>query len=235
MESSSRVVIYLTRHGKTILNTLDRVQGWADSPLTEEGALVAHDLGRGLKGTDFVAAYASDRGRAIETAQIVMKESENHHLKLAKLAEIREFGFGKFEGEYNQTVLQMVANEHGFDTIESYYDKTTENDSNLVIDTVHRLDETGMTENSTIFEERLTAGLDGILTDVKEIGGGNVLVVAHGMVIHRIIDMIDPGQNLQIIENASVTKVIFENGAYSIEEPGNMFYVEAGKQTQGGV
>ncbi|MBC1514448.1 histidine phosphatase family protein, partial [Listeria booriae] len=179
--------------------------------------------------------YASDRGRAIETARIVMKESDNQHLKLAKLAEIREFGFGKFEGEYNQTVLKMVANEHGFDSIESYYDKTTENDSNIVIDTVHRLDETGRTENSTMFEERLTAGLDEILADVTKLGGGDVLVVAHGMVIHRIIEMIDPSQNLRIIENASVTKVVFENGAYSIEEPGNMFYVEAGKQAQGGV
>lgn len=83
---------------KDDFNTLDRVQGWADSPLTEEGALVAHDLGRGLKGTNFVAAYASDRGRAIETARIVMKESDNYHLKLEKLAEMREFGFGKFEG-----------------------------------------------------------------------------------------------------------------------------------------
>ncbi|PZG33246.1 histidine phosphatase family protein [Listeria ivanovii] len=234
MESSGKVVIYLTRHGKTILNTLDRVQGWADSPLTEEGALVAHDLGRGLKGTNFVAAYASDRGRAIETARIVMKESDNHHLNLAKLPEMREFGFGKFEGEYNQTVLQMVANEHGFDSIESYYDKTSENNSNIVIDTVHQLDETGMTENSTIFEARLTAGLEKILVDATKLGSGDVLVVAHGMVIHRIIEMIDPSQNIRIIENASVTKVIFENGAYSIEEPGNMFYVEAGKQAQGG-
>ncbi|EIS1584799.1 histidine phosphatase family protein, partial [Listeria monocytogenes] len=29
--------------------------------------------------------------------------------------------------------------------------------------------------------------------------------------------------------------VIFEDGAYSIEEPGNMLYVEAGKKAQGGV
>ncbi|MWW42134.1 histidine phosphatase family protein [Listeria monocytogenes] len=235
MESSSRVVIYLTRHGKTILNTLDRVQGWADSPLTEEGALVAHDLGRGLKGTNFVAAYASDRGRAIETARIVMKESDNHHLKLEKLAEMREFGFGKFEGEYNQAVLKMVAKAHGFESIESYYDKTSENNSNIVIDTVHKMDETGMTENSAIFEERLTAGLDTILADANKRGGGDVLVVAHGMVIHRIIEMIDSSKNLRIIENASVTKVIFEDGAYSIEEPGNMLYVEAGKKAQGGV
>ncbi len=86
----------------------------------------------------------------------------------------------------------MVAKAHGFESIESYYDKTSENNSNIVIDTVHKMDETGMTENSAIFEERLTAGLDTILADANKRGGGDVLVVAHGMVIHRIIEMIDP-------------------------------------------
>ena len=39
------VTIYLTRHGKTWLNTVDRVQGWSDSPLTDAGAEVATKLG----------------------------------------------------------------------------------------------------------------------------------------------------------------------------------------------
>ena len=30
------VTLWFVRHGKTLLNTLDRVQGWADSPLTDE-------------------------------------------------------------------------------------------------------------------------------------------------------------------------------------------------------
>lgn len=43
------VTLYLTRHGKTMLNTTGRMQGWCDSPLTEDGAAVAEKLGRGLK------------------------------------------------------------------------------------------------------------------------------------------------------------------------------------------
>lgn len=35
------VTLYLTRHGKTMLNTTGRMQGWCDSPLTEDGAAVA--------------------------------------------------------------------------------------------------------------------------------------------------------------------------------------------------
>ena len=30
------VTLYVTRHGKTILNTNHRAQGWADSPLVEK-------------------------------------------------------------------------------------------------------------------------------------------------------------------------------------------------------
>lgn len=31
-DKTEETVLYVTRHGKTILNTLDRVQGWADTP-----------------------------------------------------------------------------------------------------------------------------------------------------------------------------------------------------------
>ena len=40
------VEFYLVRHGKTMLNTTDRVQGWADAPLTKDGVVVAENLER---------------------------------------------------------------------------------------------------------------------------------------------------------------------------------------------
>lgn len=30
------VNVYIVRHGETIFNTLDKLQGWADSPLTDK-------------------------------------------------------------------------------------------------------------------------------------------------------------------------------------------------------
>ena len=35
MKDDGSINIYFARHGKTLLNTFDRVQGWADSPLTK--------------------------------------------------------------------------------------------------------------------------------------------------------------------------------------------------------
>lgn len=63
-ESSNdgKVTFYIARHGKTLFNTMDRVQGWSDTPLTEQGREVAEDLGRGLKNSKFKSAYSSDFG-----------------------------------------------------------------------------------------------------------------------------------------------------------------------------
>jgi broad specificity phosphatase PhoE len=71
---SSSVRIFLTRHGETMLNELERAQGWADSPLVADGEEVAEDLGVGLAdaGVEFDAAYSADMVRHFSTATIVL-------------------------------------------------------------------------------------------------------------------------------------------------------------------
>ena len=94
-ETDSNVVtLYVIRHGKTILNTNHRAQGWADSPLVEKGVEVATNLGAGLKDIHFMNAYSSDSGRAIETANLVLKYSEQSKLKLEQRKKLRELNFG---------------------------------------------------------------------------------------------------------------------------------------------
>lgn len=44
-------------------------------------------------------AYSSDSGRAIETANLVLKYSEQSKLKLEQRKDLRELNFGIFEGE----------------------------------------------------------------------------------------------------------------------------------------
>lgn len=73
----TKTEIYVVRHGKTMFNTVQRVQGWCDTPLTAIGAQKIHSLGLGLQETDFIAAYSSDSGRAIETTRIILSEHPN--------------------------------------------------------------------------------------------------------------------------------------------------------------
>lgn len=75
VKNDDGVNIYFARHGKTLLNTFDRVQGWADSPLTEDGIRVARYLGEGLKGIPFDSFYSSDAGRQRETMQVILKQA----------------------------------------------------------------------------------------------------------------------------------------------------------------
>ena len=58
-------MIYVVRHGKTMLNEAKRAQGWADAPLTDEGVKVTKKLAHGFKkrGIEFDYAYSSDIGQ----------------------------------------------------------------------------------------------------------------------------------------------------------------------------
>lgn len=58
--NKDQVTIYLTRHGETTANVMQRVQGSSDFPLTKNGVTVANDLGYGLKGIKFKHAYTGN-------------------------------------------------------------------------------------------------------------------------------------------------------------------------------
>lgn len=64
---SGEMTFYVVRHGQTLFNVMGKVQGWCDTPLTDEGVRAAQSLGRGLAEVDFSAAYSSDSGRAVHT------------------------------------------------------------------------------------------------------------------------------------------------------------------------
>ena len=49
----SKVKLYIARHGKTMFNTIGRVQGWSDSPLTPFGEEGIRELGVGLKAVRY--------------------------------------------------------------------------------------------------------------------------------------------------------------------------------------
>src|SRR5690625_1186214 len=157
-KESDQVTIYLTRHGKTIFNTMDRVQGWSDTPLTDEGREIAVDLGRGLKEEPLDAMYSSDAGRSRETAEIVIEESGQTKLELVPLKDFREMYFGKYEGDLNSVmwddILELLGVED-MDTIMAggYH-------FNQIIDAVAELDETGEAETWEEYSTRLQAGLN---------------------------------------------------------------------------
>ena len=99
----SKVKLYIARHGKTMFNTIGRVQGWSDSPLTPFGEEGIRELGVGLKaaGIPFKSAYSSDSGRTIQTMDIILRETGLETIPYKRDKRIREWCFGSFDGGYD--------------------------------------------------------------------------------------------------------------------------------------
>ena len=69
--------LYMVRHGQTILNSYNRLQGWCDSPLTQKGINDAKSAGKHLADIKFDKAYHSDTTRAMRTCHFILEN--NHH------------------------------------------------------------------------------------------------------------------------------------------------------------
>lgn len=86
--------IYIARHGQDGDNVRKILNGRRDEPLTELGVQQAEDMGRTIKEHQLVfdAVYASPLQRALRTAQIIARASDNPEpVVLPDLIE-RDFG-----------------------------------------------------------------------------------------------------------------------------------------------
>lgn len=85
----------IVRHGETRWNLEGRLQGISDIGLSEKGHRQAQMVARRLAGVYIDVAYSSDLTRARDTAQSIL---ENRELTLHAIPELRERGYGTFEG-----------------------------------------------------------------------------------------------------------------------------------------
>ena len=111
IQQEENVVIsfYIIRHGETLLNSLNRAQGWSDSPLTGNGEKAAKELGIKLKNITFSAAYTSDMLRAEQTAKLILSTKGNDDIKIQKDIRLREWCLGTMETEKNKAFIERVS------------------------------------------------------------------------------------------------------------------------------
>lgn len=246
VKKSPEVVIYLARHGKTMLNTVDRSQGWIDAPLTPAGVEVAEQLGKGLSDVTFDKVVTSDSGRAIETAELVLKHNgqEKRIKDMTKDKRLREYNFGTYEGLMNEDMLTAVAKEQG-KTYEEYNEWMKEvgfykgilDFADVLSDLDKKNVEAGVNwpaEDSQTIIARLTESLDDIVKEAENEGAKNVLVVSHGMSIITLLGELDANADLPDggLKNASISKVTYKEGKYSIDSVNDLSYVEKGKESK---
>jgi probable phosphoglycerate mutase len=125
--------ILVTRHGQTDWNLENRIQGWSDNPINENGVSQARILRDKLKDTKIDICYCSSLLRAAETAQIVLgyKDDGEKKCPIRYDKRLRERGFGSLEGKVTSTVesfifrdswsLDLNAGKYGIEPIREIY------------------------------------------------------------------------------------------------------------------
>ena len=208
------ICFYIVRHGQTLLNSLDRAQGWADSPLTDAGKQTAVELGHKLKSIDFDAVYTSDMLRTIQTAELIMEAGEKKGMPIEKDARLREWCLGNMEAENNAVFIKKVADWLGGASFAELNKRLPD-----VADAIYEHDTTGMAEPFQTIEERLKAAFMDMAQRHGVRENSNILVVTHAFAIKTIFHLFAPEQlsGLGKVKNASVSRLIFENGIFSLE------------------
>lgn len=218
--------LYVARHGKTMFNTIGRLQGWCDTPLTKVGEEGIRELGLGLKdaGLEFKVAVSSDSGRAVQTSTIAQKEMG----VLGKIPyyqdkRIREWCFGSFEGMYDGELFHGVLPRISglIDGEKMTYEQ--------IANGIYEADSAKWSETWEELSGRIVSGFTAIAAEVEKQGGGNAFVVSHGMTIATLVNLLEPNRPRNLfLDNGCVTVLTYENGQLQLESVGDMSYRERG-------
>ncbi|QNQ81850.1 histidine phosphatase family protein [Lactobacillus sp. PV037] len=171
--------VYLVRHGETMFNQLNKVQGWADSPLTVKGINDLKVTARHLSQVHFDKMYSSDLKRAIDTVHLIAGENKVSKIgKIKKLPAFREVFFGSFEGDDINETWEKIAIAGGMGP---------ETDIDKIIATLgmkkfrqatKEADPRHLAENEQELEERMQQAIKQLGEETKDLG--RVLIVSHG-------------------------------------------------------
>lgn len=212
--------IYLIRHGETMFNQLDKVQGWCDSPLTIKGINDLKVTARALSQVRFDNMYSSDLKRAIDTVHLMKDANQVSEIgKIKKLPEFREVFFGSFEGDDIQNTWEQVSLAAGIGP---------EKDVTKIINQVgiyefreatKMADPRHLAENKEELDDRMVRAIS-VLGDLAK-NEQRVLIVSHGDFIKTLAikywNQSDGLHDIIFPENGSVTRgILYNNGKFEI-------------------
>jgi len=94
-----RKTLYFVRHGESVYNKLNIIQGDVDPPLTKLGEDQAKELGVLMKEYEIKCMAVSPLIRAKQTADFI---NLSLNLPILYYEDLREMYFGKWQGEFKQ-------------------------------------------------------------------------------------------------------------------------------------
>ncbi|WP_164508253.1 histidine phosphatase family protein [Lapidilactobacillus wuchangensis] len=159
--------LFIVRHGETENNRLNLMNGGSvDSPLTEKGVSGAKKLGQFLKDQPFDHAYVSPQQRAQTTLELMLAERQQP-VATTVLEDLREFNMGRWDGQPIATLPQ----------------------GKLLDDYLHHPDRYDATlTGGESYQHLVDRGRRAFDQIVQAYPQGNILVVAHGVVLRATLN-----------------------------------------------
>lgn len=187
--------LYLIRHAEAEGNVFRRLQGQYDAMITPNGMKQIAALQKRFKNIPVDAVYASDLTRTCTTAAAIYRAK---NLPLHKDARFREIGCGVWEN------LPF-----------GYLDRV-HHDLNRDFTRRPRLWQVEGSEHFEDYTHRFMEAMDEI---ARRHEGGSAAIFSHGMVMRGVLQTLffPEKENLGHSENTAVTKLIWENGSYTLE------------------
>jgi len=188
--------IYLVRHGETMWNVEKRLQGWKDSPLTDNGLRSAKRLAKRLQDIRLDRVFSSDQKRALTTAEIIAKD---RNIPIEVLSSLRELNFGSWEGMTISEIETLYPLEYS--TYKTDPDRYTSVGG----------------ENIEQLFDRVSKALE----TIGSCGEENVLVVTHGVTIRALMTIIsgqgmDGFAKIPVFLGTSLTELELTDKGYRI-------------------
>ena len=134
---------------------------------------------------------------------------------------IREWCFGSFDGAYDGELFMGVM-PRVFNVEHVHQLSYPELAEGLV-----EVDTAGWAESWEQLSGRIWTGFSDIAKEIEAAGGGNALIVSHGMTIGTFVYLINQTRP-HGLDNGSVTVIGYEDGQFTIDCVGDMSYRETG-------
>lgn len=190
--------VILIRHGETVANAQEIIQGQTDTMLNETGERQAERIAERLRDLPFDALYASDLSRAMRTAEAIARP---HGCPVIPCPELREWSLGAWEGK---TISEVTAQYPG------EFEGFVRDSLDMVV--------TGG-ESRHALQRRVSDILDAL---AQRHPGGRIVVVTHGgalglMFKHFLNAEEIPFPHRPRTDNASYSKAVyFEDGTWQL-------------------
>ena len=225
--------IYIIRHGQTVSNVKEIVQGWSDSHLTEQGIYQARCTAIGLKDVPFSACYSGDLIRQKETARIILEENaSSSDLPIISDPHFREMYYGNYEKGPYAAMYKPLTDQFSLDLseIDKLYDHLT---CTQLFDAMADNDPDGLTEHADEVAIRMFKGIKRIVNEQPD--GGNVLLAASSCCTADLIEYLFPEVTVYtLIRNCSVSIIRYEDDYFYLDSFDDISYRQKGEKVLAG-